>query len=321
MKTFRVGTRGSDLAMAQTRQIISWLKAREPESNFEIVPLVTHGDRFQATPIVEMGAHVDAGIFNSALEEAVLAREVDFATCSFKDVESGLPAKLRAVTVGRREDARDVLVSRHNLTLSKLPAGAQLATSSPRRTSQLAYFRKDLVFHPLRGNITTRVERDVARFDGVILAAAGLVRLGLHERITEWIDESVLLPAPAQGALGCEFLAEREDLAALIASIQDTETDLSVLAEKAVLVGLSGGCYAPIGVLARIAAGEMKLQCRVVSLDGQDKVEDSVRGPAESWRALAEALVSRMEERGGARIVRESRQAMQSGAAAAGEQR
>lgn len=312
MKTFRVGTRGSDLALAQTQQIVSWLKAREPACNFEIVPLVTHGDRFQTTPILELGAHVDAGIFNSALEEAILAREVDFATCSFKDVESGLPPGLRAVTVGRREDPRDVLVSRHHLTLANLPAGAELATSSPRRTSQLAYFRKDLVFHPLRGNITTRVERDVARFDGVILAAAGLLRLGLHERITEWIDESVMLPAPAQGALGCEFLAERDDLATLIASIQHPATDRCVSAEKAVLVGLSGGCYAPIGVLARIAAGEMRLHCRVVSLDGQQKAEDSLRGPAESWRVLAEELVKRVAERGGAGIVRESRQAMQS---------
>lgn len=309
-KTYRVGTRGSALALTQTRQIIGWLRERRPRLSFEIVEIVTHGDRFQSTPIAQMGAAVESGIFNSGLEEALLERRVELATCSFKDVESALAEGLRAVPVGRREDPRDVLLSRHGRGLEGLPPGAVLATSSPRRTSQLLALRPDLRFQPLRGNITTRVERDVLRFDGVVLAAAGLLRLGLQGHITEWFDPARVMPAPAQGVLGCEYAAEREDVAALVESLRDAPTAQAALAEKALLVRLSGGCYAPLGVLGEVQGESLRLRARACSRDGQRVAEGGAEGPAAEWRKLVESLAVKLEAQGAQEIVAETRAAL-----------
>jgi hydroxymethylbilane synthase len=316
MGEIRIGTRGSALALRQTEAIIALLQARSPALRCKVVRIVTHGDRFREKPISAMGEEVDRGIFNTALEQAVLAGEVELATCSFKDVESDLPAGLRAVSVGVREDARDVLVSRHAGGLEALPRGAVLATSSPRRTSQLLAYRPDLRFAPLRGNVTTRVKQESRRYDGVVLAAAGLIRLGLTDHVTQWIDPAILLPAPAQAAMGCEFLAAREDIAALVASIQDPDTELCVRTEKALLVRLSGGCFAPIGVLARLEGGRLHLDCRIVSLDGNGRVEERLEGDPAAPEALVEEAVGRIAAKGGLEIVRATREHLLAGQAA-----
>lgn len=310
-QTIRVGTRGSALALKQTEMIIAMMQSIFPDKQFEIVEIVTHGDRFQNKPITEMGDHVDRGIFNTALEEAVLDNRVDLATCSFKDVESDLPAGLTAVSVGPRERVHDVLVSRHRTGLAGLPNGATLATSSPRRTSQLLAFRPDLRFKPLRGNVPTRVEKESLNYDGVVLAAAGLLRLGLNAHISEFLDESIVLPAPAQGAMGCQYLTHREDIATVVAAIQHQETELCVRAEKALLVELSGGCFAPIGVLGQVQNGQLTLNCRVVSMNADKKVEDSVAGPVNSAEALVAELATSVRKAGGAEIIEETRQALQ----------
>ncbi|MEE8396211.1 MAG: hydroxymethylbilane synthase [bacterium] len=310
---FRVGTRGSALAMRQTRMIIDLLAGLHPDARFEIVEIVTHGDRFQTTPIAEMGEHIDRGIFNTGLEEAVLGGEVDLATCSFKDVESELPAGLIAVTAGKREDPRDVLVSRHRLPLADLPAGATLATSSPRRISQLAAFRQDFRFHPLRGNLTTRVGEAAEKFDGVIVAAAGMVRMGLQEKITEWIEPDRLLPAAAQAAMGCQYAAPREDVAALVESLRDPATELCAQLEKRVLVTLSGGCFAPIGVLARLEGGALTIRCRIVSLDGKRVVEERVAGGPEQGEQLVRQIAGRLTARGGRALIAQTRAALSAG--------
>ncbi|MDH5751305.1 MAG: hydroxymethylbilane synthase [Deltaproteobacteria bacterium] len=308
---YRVGTRGSDLAMQQTESIIAMMKQNYPDTGFSIVEIVTHGDRFQNKPITEMGEAVDRGIFNTALEQAVLKDEVDFATCSFKDVETDLPQGLTAVSVGRREDHRDVLVSRHGVGLADLPRGAVLATSSPRRVSQLKAFRDDFNFEALRGNVPTRVEKESKRFDGVVLAAAGMLRLGMQEHIAEYIPEEVLLSAPAQAAMGCEYLSSRDDVARLVASIQHPETELCVRLEKKLLIRLSGGCFAPIGVLAAVSGGNLRIRCRIVSLDGARRVEDEITGEPAAGEALVEELAGRIAGAGGLEIVRETRLALQ----------
>ena len=311
-KPLRVGTRGSELALLQTRRIIAAIEKKLPGQTFEVVEITTHGDRFGETPIAEMEEHIDRGIFNTGLEEAILAGSVDFATCSFKDVESELPHGLRAVSVGRREDVRDVLVSRHCCGLAALPQGALLATSSPRRTSQLQANRPDLRFTPLRGNIPTRVGiAGAERFDGVIVAAAGLIRLGLQERVSEWISTEVLLPAPAQAALGCQFLENREDVGRLVGSIQDEETELCVRSEKKLLVTLSGGCFAPIGALARVEGGRLRLECRIVSLDGTKKVEGEAEGRPEEAEEVVAGLAARLGAEGGTDIIAQTRAALQ----------
>ncbi|MDH4247670.1 MAG: hydroxymethylbilane synthase [Deltaproteobacteria bacterium] len=314
-REYRVGTRASALAMRQTETIMARIQSAFPETRFRVVEIVTHGDRFQDRPIAQMGEAVDRGIFNTALEAAVLSGEVDFATCSFKDVETDLPQGLRAISVLEREDVRDVLVSRHGVDLAGLPKDSVLATSSPRRMSQLRAFRPDFRFQPLRGNVPTRVERESARFDGVVLAAAGLLRLGLQGHIAQWIPDTVLLPAPAQAALGCEFLSGREDVARLIQGIQHPETERCVRLEKAMLVRLSGGCFAPIGVLAREERGRVRLRVRIVSLDASRRVEEEASGAAEDGAALIEILTERIAAQGGLEIVKETREALQAGAA------
>ncbi|MFI5401234.1 MAG: hydroxymethylbilane synthase [SAR324 cluster bacterium] len=309
----RVGTRGSALAMRQTEEIVALLRKQDAGLTCEIVEIATHGDRFQETPIAQLGDHVDIGIFNSALEQALLGGEVDLATCSFKDVESALPRGLKAVSVGAREDFHDVLVSRHNEPLDRLPRGAVLATSSPRRIGQLAAFRADFRFEPLRGNVTTRVERDRERYDGVVLAAAGLRRLGLQHRIVQTIPEEVLLPAPAQGAMGCEFAAERTDIARRVAAIQDADTELCVRMEKALLVRLSGGCFAPVGILATLHGERIDMRCRIASLDGTRKVEERVSGAKASAADLEALLAQRVEAAGGKELVEAARAALRQG--------
>ena len=307
-----VGTRGSQLALRQTHLIVAMLQEREPDLTCDIVEIATHGDRFRETPIQEMGAEVDRGIFNTALEQAVLRGEVDLATCSFKDVESRLPEGLAAVSVGPREDPHDALVSRHNGPLAALPEGAVLATSSPRRVSQLAAFRPDFRFEALRGNVTTRALRDRERFDGVILAAAGLRRLGLERQITEVVPESILLPAPAQGALGCEYAVGREDVARRIRAIQDAPTERCVRLEKALLVRLSGGCFAPVGILAReTPQGGLEIQCRIAALDGSRSIDERVTGPHTHGAELLATLGDRVLRAGGRELVDAARARLQ----------
>ena len=310
----RVGTRGSALAMHQTQAIIAAMQPHAPDTRFQTVRVVTHGDRFRDKPIAEMGETVDRGIFNTGLEEALLAGEVDFTTCSFKDVQSDLRAGLQAATVCAREDARDVLVSRHGKPLAALPQGAVLATSSPRRVSQLAAFRPDFRFVPLRGNVPTRVNREAQHYDGIILAAAGMKRLGLADRIAEYIPPEVLLPAPAQGAMGCEYPADNAAVGALVRAIQDAETEACVRAEKALLVSLSGGCFAPIGVLARIEGNRMRLHCRVAALDGSRVIEAHEEGTPGDAAALVRAAHERIAAQGGLELVAAVRDHLQAAA-------
>ena len=309
---YKVGTRGSALALKQTEMIIGRLQAAHPRETFEVAEITTHGDRFGDTPITAMGDHIDRGIFNSGLEEALLEKQVDFVTCSFKDVESDLPGGIIAVPVFEREDPRDVMLSRHGGTLADLPQGSLLATSSPRRISQLLAFREDFRFHPLRGNLTTRAGEAVEKYDGVIVAAAGMIRMGFQERITEWIAPETLLPAAAQAAMGCEYLSTREDVAALIQPLRHEETELCVSAEKKLLVTLSGGCFAPIGSLATITQGRFNLQTRIVSLDGKTKAEGQVEGDPARIDALIETLAKRLSDQGGREIIAKTREDLQS---------
>ena len=312
-ETLRVGTRGSALALRQTEDIVARMEREVPGSRFETVKVVTHGDRFQEKPIAEMGTEVERGIFNTGLEDAILRGEVDFTTCSFKDVQSELRPHLTATSVAPREDHRDVLVSRHGVPLAELPRNATLATSSPRRISQLKAFRPDFRFEPLRGNVPTRVERESRRFDGIVLAAAGLIRLGMQAHICAFIDEAVLLPAPAQGAMGCEYRADHHRVEALVRAIRHPETELCVRTEKALLVRLSGGCFAPVGVLAQVRDGRLSVRCRVASLDGRKVVEAVETGLPEDAPAMLEALEARLAEQGGLAIVRDVREALQTG--------
>ncbi|ACU95368.1 hydroxymethylbilane synthase [Saccharomonospora viridis] len=246
-RTLRIGTRASNLAMSQTRTIAKMLE--EAGQKVELVPVSTPGDRSSA-PIAEIGV----GVFTSALREALLANEVDVAVHSYKDLPTAPQPGIVLAAVSKREDPRDVLISRDGLTLGELPPGAKVGTGSPRRMTQLRALGLGLEIVPIRGNIDTRIAKVTSgELDAIVLAKAGLTRVGKLDLITEVIDPMQILPAPAQGALAVETRVDDVDTEHLLRSIVDHEaTRVAVAAERAVLATLQAGCSAPVGALAEV---------------------------------------------------------------------
>lgn len=296
----RVGTRRSPLALSQTQ----WVCERLAECGqvVEVVPVVTEGDA-STGPLTQLGG---TGVFVSALRESLVRREVDIAVHSLKDLPTAPASGLVLAAVPTREDPSDVLVARGGLTLAALPAGARVGTGSPRRAAQLRAHRPDLVVVDVRGNVDTRLRlvHDGA-VDAVVLARAGLARLGRLDQVTEVLDPDVMLPAPGQGALAVEMRAPDGDAAdtALLATLRaldDAATRAAVTAERAVLAGLEAGCSAPVGVLAVVDNGPgsagLTLQA-VVGTDGgaavtKMSISASVSDPAAAGLRLAARLLS-----------------------------
>ncbi|WP_298179834.1 hydroxymethylbilane synthase [Saccharomonospora sp.] len=246
-RTIRIGTRASNLAMAQTGTIGKILE--EAGQKVELVPISTPGDRSSA-PIAEIGV----GVFTSAVREALLAKEVDVAVHSYKDLPTAPEPGIVLAAVSKREDPRDVLIARDGLTLSELPTGAKVGTGSPRRMTQLRALGLGLEVVPIRGNIDTRISKVTSgELDAIVVAKAGLTRVGKLDLVTEVIDPIQILPAPAQGALAVETRVDDVDTEHLLRSIVDDEaTRVAVAAERAVLATLQAGCSAPVGALAEV---------------------------------------------------------------------
>jgi len=288
-----VGTRGSALARCQTERVIELLTEAWPGLVCEATPIVTHGDRTQASgePLPEIGGK---GLFTAELEEGLRSGEIDLAVHSLKD----LPAEeAPGVTVGAvclREDSRDCLVARDGLGLAQLPAGAVVGTSSLRRAAQLRALRPDLELRSIRGNVDTRVRKvHQGEFDAVVLAAAGVRRLGLEDAVTEWLPLETMLPAPGQGALAVQCRAGDAPLLTLLAAIDDPGTRAATGAERAFLRALGGGCTAPVGAYAEaVWPGLVRMETLVASPDGGDVVRVKGEGePEELGERLArEAL-------------------------------
>lgn len=272
-RTIRIGTRGSALALAQTETIADALRRAGQE--VEIVKVTTPGDRSSA-PITEIGV----GVFTSAVREALTERRVDVVVHSYKDLPTAAAPGIVLAAVPMREDPRDALIARDGLTLAELPPGSKVGTGSPRRIAQLRALGLGLEIVPIRGNIDTRV-RNVheGRLDGVVLARAGLSRLGLTEQITETLDPIQMLPAPAQGALAVECRADDVDIEHLLhSSVDDEGTRATVTAERAMLAALEAGCSAPVGALAEVvedldADGSIveRISLRGVAAAGEDE--------------------------------------------------
>jgi hydroxymethylbilane synthase len=290
-----LGTRASALARVQ-----SGLVAAAAEGALgrpvELVNISTEGDRSSA-PIATFGT---VGVFVSALRDALLAGEVDLAVHSYKDLPTAPAAGLVLAAVPPREDPRDVLVARDGLTLAELPPGARVGTGSPRRVAQLRALGLGLELLPLRGNVDTRIGKVRAgELDAVVLARAGLARLGRLAEVTEVLDPLQVLPAPAQGALAVECRAGDDDVEKLLSTLDDPASRAAVAAERALLAALQAGCTAPIGALAEIAEGdhgpEVFIRGSVTALDGSDAVRLSatghVRNAAEVGRRLAADLL------------------------------
>jgi hydroxymethylbilane synthase len=289
----RLGTRGSALALAQSRTVAAAITGATGRV-VELVEIVTAGDRSSA-PVAQLGV----GVFVSALRDALLAKEVDLAVHSYKDLPTAPADRLTIAAVPSREDPRDALISRNGVSLAELGPGATIGTGSIRRIAQLHALGRGLVPVPIRGNVDTRL-RKVADgdLDAVVLARAGIARLGRAGEISETLDPLLMLPAPAQGALAVECRADDTDLVELLATLDDPYTRAAVEAERALLADLEAGCSAPVAALAEVAEGddeiEIYLRGAVFSRDGSQAIRLSRTGtladPAEVGRALARDL-------------------------------
>jgi hydroxymethylbilane synthase len=296
----RIGSRGSKLALWQAGFIQQEL-SRSGNLATEIAIIKTSGDQFQQAPVGQMGLK---GVFIKELEDALLERRVDFAVHSMKDVPTEIPNGLRIAAVCRRADARDCLVSRGAIPFRLLPQGARVGTSSLRRRSQLLNMRADLQVEELRGNVDTRLAKlDRGDYDAIVLAKAGMDRLGWSERIAEVFSPEQFLPAVGQGALGIECRAGDSETLSCLSSLDHEETRLAVTAERALLARLEGGCQVPLGAYARVQAGQLRLIAAVLTPDGAQGVRDNVTGPAEQAAELGEQLALLLLSRGADRIL------------------
>jgi hydroxymethylbilane synthase len=294
----RIGTRGSRLALAQANWVMARLVEQEPTLAVEIRVIKTSGDRFVDTPVQDLGGK---GAFTKEIEEALLQNEIDIAVHSMKDLPTQLASGLAIVAVPKREDPRDVLVTRTECSLSRLPTGATLGTGSLRRRTQLLHYRGDLSVQPIRGNVDTRLRKlDEGQVDGLVMAAAGLKRIGCAERIGEFLADEICVSAVAQGALGIEA-RDDDGMRRKIAFLHDPVTDAEVSAERALLDRLGGNCRVPIGAHAQVVGDELKMIAVVGNNDGTQLCRGDITGAAgasvELGRRLAEQLLSRGADR------------------------
>lgn len=293
-RPIRIGTRGSALALWQANWVREAIRSLAPRHPVELVVIKTRGDKILDVPLARVGGK---GLFVKEIEEALLAGAVDVAVHSMKDMPAELLAGLVIGPIPQREDPRDALLTRGARRLDELPAAARVGTSSLRRAAQLKRRRPDLQILPLRGNLDTRVKKlDGGELDAVVLAAAGLRRLGLAGRITQILEPAEVLPAVAQGALCIELRAADTELAALLAPLDHGPTHAAVQAERAFLRRLEGGCQVPIAGHAVVAAERLVIDGLVAELDGATCFRDRLAGaPSEAavlgWR-LAERLLA-----------------------------
>jgi hydroxymethylbilane synthase len=305
--TLRLGTRASALARTQSQTVADAVTAATGRS-VELVHISTAGDRSSAA-IAQLGG---TGVFVTALREALLAGEVDLAVHSYKDLPTAPAAGLVLAAVPPREDPRDALVARDGLTLGELPPGSRIGTGAPRRVAQLRALGLGLDIVPIRGNVDTRLGRvSSGELDAIVLARAGLARLGRLEEITETLDPLQVLPAPAQGALAVECRTSDARTRELLGRLEDAPVRACVVAERSTLAALEAGCSAPVAAYAEVAEGdtgpELFLRASVTAIDGSDAVRGSIAGPLPEAAALGRALAAELLDRGAAELMAVSR--------------
>ena len=293
-KEIIVGTRSSSLAVRQTEEILVQLRSLNPGVTFVVTTIKTGGDKDKVTPLVGLG--LGLGIFVKEIEDALLRGDIDMAVHSLKDLPSELTPGLTLGAIGERQDPRDVLVDRWNLPVEKLPPGARIGTSSPRRTAQLNAVRRDLTLLSIRGNVDTRLRKIQGDdYDGVVLAAAGILRLGRGEEIVQYLSPEVFVPAVGQGALAVEVRCEDKETLDMVSKADHGPTRITVTAERSFLVALGGGCAVPVAAYGQIHEGKLRLVAMAGTEDGQHifrtNLVADVSYPEDAGRKLAQKLM------------------------------
>jgi hydroxymethylbilane synthase len=302
-RDLKIGTRGSPLALAQARWVAERITARHPASRVELVIIKTTGDKIQNVPLAQIGGK---GLFIKEIEEALLSGRVDLAVHSLKDMPAEMPAGLTLGAVPPREDCRDAFISSRHASLAEIPPGGRVGTGSLRRRVQLLHRRPDLEVVPLRGNVDTRLKKMESQgLDGLILAAAGLNRLGLAHIYRGCVPEADMLPAVGQGALGLEVRLADQDLHELLGFLDDPPTRVAVTAERAFLGRLEGGCLVPVAALGRVAGDSLHLEALISDLEGRRLLRDHRTGPVADAARLGTSLAEDLLARGGGEILAE----------------
>ena len=301
-RNLKIGTRSSPLALWQAEWIKARLEEMEEVGLVDLVKIKTSGDKILDVPLAKVGGK---GLFTKEIEESLLRNETDLAVHSLKDVPTLVPDGLKVDIITERENPYDVLVSR-NIKFEDLPKGALVGTSSLRRRSQLKRLRPDLLIVDIRGNIQTRIKKlETEKLDAIILAAAGMIRMGYEDQISEIIDPNVILPAVGQGALGIEIRENDPEVEAIVKKLHHQPTADCVMAERAFLRKLEGGCQVPIAAFGTVKGDELTLDGLVAEIDGQRVIKEQIIGPVKDSEALGVALAQKLLDQGAGEILAE----------------
>ncbi len=301
--TLRIATRRSPLARWQASHVAGLLRARDPALEVRLHEVVTRGDRILDVPLANVGGK---GLFVKEIEDALLAGQAELAVHSMKDLPAEIAPGLTIGAVPQREDPRDALVAPRARSLAALPRGARVGTSSLRRAAQLRALRPDLRIEVVRGNVETRLRKASGELDAVVLAHAGLLRLGLADRITYLFSIEEMLPAVAQGALAVEARAGDADTLARLAALDHAATRVQVEAERGFLARIQGGCQIPVAAHATLEGGTVRLRALVASVDGTRIIRGEDSGPAGAARTVGEAVAEELLSRGADAVLREA---------------
>jgi hydroxymethylbilane synthase len=303
LQELRIGTRGSQLALYQANWVKERLVEAHPHLKVTMIKIKTTGDKIQDAPLAKMGGK---GLFVKEIEEALIQKKIDLGVHSVKDVPTELPQGLHLCVITKREDPRDVFISEDGKGLKDLPQGAKIGTSSLRRQAQLHHFRDDFELVPLRGNLDTRLKKlKTMNLNGIVLAMAGVKRLGLEERVTEIIPTEISLPAIGQGALGIETRMEDEEVEKRIRFLNDEASSIAISGERAFLKRLGGGCQVPIAAFGRTIGDILQIDGLVGTIDGKWLVRHHMEGPAKEAELLGTQLAEVLLNKGAREILEE----------------
>ena len=299
--SIKIGTRGSKLALWQANWVKSALNQKFPHQSIELVIIKTQGDKILDVPLAQVGGK---GLFVKEIEQALRDRRVDLAVHSMKDMPAEIPEGLCIGAVPQREIPSDVLISRKGLKLSELKAGNVIGTSSLRRGAQLRHARADIIIRPLRGNLDTRLRKlESEDMDAIVVAAAGVKRLNFEDKITEHLDDEIMLPAVGQGALCIEIRENDPDVSEMISALDHSQTRTIVSGERAFLNRLEGGCQIPIAGHGKIENDRYKLTGLVAEVDGSRLIKDTASGPIEASERIGIELAERLLDKGADKLL------------------